>query len=124
MSFNGEYNPKEPSIKYHSFQFFKYHSFKGHTANNFPKIFYGRDINSRMVRIIKYLKKNGYVTCLSNSECYRESNLEIEKGDKFISFLLLKTVISSYQFEYGNQFWRQYINNRKFLFIINKLSIF
>lgn len=71
MSFNGGYNPKEPSIKYHSFQFFKYHSFKGHTANNFPKIFYGGDINSnsKMVRITKYLKKNGYVTCLSNSEC-------------------------------------------------------
>lgn len=28
MSFNGGYNPKEPSIKYHSFQFFKYHSLK------------------------------------------------------------------------------------------------
>ena len=97
-----------------------------------------------MVRITKYLKKNGYVTCLSNYECYRESvrtkhNMTQEEiydyemincDPNTMNLLDLKKrclydkLISSYQFEYGNQFWRQYNNNRKFLFIINKLIYF
>ena len=44
MSYDGGLNQKYISGKFHSFQFFKYHSFLGHTSNNYPKLFYGDNI--------------------------------------------------------------------------------
>jgi hypothetical protein len=59
MPFKGGSNPKYPSENYHSFQFFKYHSFSSYTRNNYMQIFYGNHFKSvndkNMVRITKYL---------------------------------------------------------------------
>ena len=41
ISYKGGYNKNFPTDSYHSFQFFKYHSFKEHTRGNFPRLFYG-----------------------------------------------------------------------------------
>ena len=137
MLYKGGYNPKYPSEIFHSFQFFKYQAFIGHTVNNYPKIFYGSN-GRNAKRITKYFKENGYVTCLSNSECLRET---ISFGHNMISeeicdheftlcdpnlmnmfhFLkrcLYNKVSSFYLLEYGNQFWRKYKSNRKFFLII------
>ena len=43
MAYEGYYHAKYLSEKFHSFQFFKYHSFKGHTTINYPFLFYGQD---------------------------------------------------------------------------------
>ena len=133
MSNKGGYNPKYPSEKFHSFQFFKYQAFLGHTANNYPKIFYG--IQGRNVaRITKYFKENGYVTGFSNSDCLRElisfgHNMKSEEicdhefilcDPNLINLLsnlkrcLYNNVLTFYLLEYGNQFWRKYESNRKF----------
>ena len=41
ISFEGGFNKKYPDEIFHSFQFFKYHSFEGRTAGNYPRLFYG-----------------------------------------------------------------------------------
>lgn len=139
MSYNGGWNPKFPSVKYHSFQFFKYNAFKGHTINNYPKLFYGSNVIRKMTRITKYFKENGYITCFSNSECYNENirtrhNLSKEEIcdyemincdpntmdiTSYTKRCLYDKLIIDYQLEYGNQFWRTYSKNRKFLFFVN-----
>ena len=64
MSYKGGHNKKYPKENFHSFQFFKYHAFKGLTHINFPKIFYGNDRQAKdLVRITKYFHENGYVMC-------------------------------------------------------------
>ena len=64
MSYKGGHNKKYPEENFHSFQFFKYHAFKGLTHINFPKIFYGNDRQAKdLVRITKYFHENGYVMC-------------------------------------------------------------
>ena len=42
MNYNGDYNEKYPTENFHSFQFFKYYSFKGYTPQNYPLIFFGQ----------------------------------------------------------------------------------
>ena len=70
MKYKGYSNKLYPDEKYHAFQFFKFHSFKYYTIGNYPKLFYGCNIGKNMVRITKYLKKNGYITGFSNDMCY------------------------------------------------------
>ena len=142
MSFKGGYHPRYPSENYHSFQFFKYHSFTSYTRNNYMQLFYGNSYGSvnekKMVRITKYLKENGYITSYINDMCLREPtntghNMDYEEiGDHewLICDPNMKSVHShtirclynklstEYAYEYGNQFWRKYKNNRKFLSII------
>ena len=138
ISYKGNYNKKFPSENFHSFQFFKYHSFKYYTAGNYPKIFYGDRIDKSNVLITKYLKKNGYVTCYSGDLCRKEPtityhNLTLEeqydhqcilcdpnKKHVYISKLncLYGKNQAEYLYDYGNQFWRKYKDNRKFLIII------
>ena len=58
MSYKGYSNEKYPNENYHSFQFFKYYSFNGHTTINFPFLFYrtnGSVVNKSL--ITKYYKK-------------------------------------------------------------------
>ena len=43
MPYQGGFNQKYPEEIFHSFEFFKFHSFKGYTTNNFPLLFYGQD---------------------------------------------------------------------------------
>ena len=66
MSYEGGHHYKYPSNNYHSFQFFKYYSFKGHTAINYPLLFYGQYREKKNKSLItKFYKQNGFIT----SEC-------------------------------------------------------
>ena len=139
MDYKGFYHPKYPTEIFHSFQFFKYHAFLGHTANNYPKIFYGNDRGRYNIRITKYLKENGYITGLTNDLCQRDA---IRTGHKMIieevcdhemiicdpnmmHLLSLKKrclydkLSIEHQFEYLKQFWYKYKDNRKFFLIID-----
>ena len=130
---------KKASKKFHSFQFFKYQSFLFHTPNNYPILFYGRKRSKNIVLITKYLKKNGYVTCYSGDWCDKDNirtlhNLTTEEvydhqfiicdpnqetiNGNTIRCLYGKQDIE-HLYEYGEQFWRKYKNNRKFLSIVS-----
>ena len=139
MPFKGYSNKLYPNEKFHAFQFMKYHSFKYNTGGNYPKMFYGHNRGEKMIRITKYLKQNGYVTAFSNDLCNLDScnlqrNMSLEEiadheyiicdaNSKGINSMLKRCLYDKinveYQLEYGNQFWRKYKNNRKFLLIVN-----
>ena len=139
MPYNGGFNPKYPEEIFHSFQFFKYHSFKYHTNGNFPRLFYGNAIEAKnFVLLTKYFKENGYITNYNSDFCQKDNtrtfhNLtEIEVYDH--QFLLCDPYLvhyvtpyirclhgkmdSEHLYNYANQFWRKYINNRKFSVVI------
>ena len=136
MQFKGSHNNNFSSDNYHSFQFFKYHAFNYYTRFNYPPIFYGK-IKGKLERNIKFLKENGYVTCTINDFCHIEptdtghnmTNEEIPDHEMIICEPNMKRVFSTtkrclynkitadYAFDYGNQFWRKYLNNRKYLSI-------
>jgi len=142
MSYNGASQYKNPSENFHSFQFFKYQSFLYHTRNNYPILFYGQARNRRIVLITKYLKKNGYITCYSNDACRKDNirtlhflsteedydhqfmicdpNKESINGNTIRCLYGNQTI--EYLYEYGNQFWRKYKNNRKYLSIFSNIG--
>ena len=140
MLYKGYSSEKYPNENYHSFQFFKYYSFNGHTTINFPFLFYGT--NSSVVNkslITKYYKKNGFITSAANDWCNIDNirtlhNFTVE--DIYDHMLLLcdpnadhyslNTIRCLYGkhnmehlIEYTNQFWRKYSNNRKYSIIID-----
>ena len=137
MSYKGGYHYKYPNENYHSFQFFKYHSFSFYTYLNYPKIFYGKQTSENMIRITKYLKEIGYVTGFIYDMCLREpsnvknvmSEEEITDHELIICDPNMKhphshvkrcyynKISTEHVCEYGNQFWRNYSKNRKFLTI-------
>jgi len=139
MPYKGNFNNKYSSENFHSFQFLKYHSFEGYTANNYLKIFYGENSGKHVVRITKYLKENGYITALASDFCYRDNTRTFHQMKKdevydhqmticdpneshwnnMIKRCLYGKINSEHLFEYGNQFWRNYKHNRKFLTIIS-----
>ena len=139
MPYKGYSNKLYPNEKYHAFQFMKYHSFKYNTGGNYPKMFYGRNREEKMVRITKHLKQEGYVTAFSNDfcnldSCYLPRNMTLEEiadheylicdaNNRGINSMLKRCLYDkinvAYQLEYGNQFWRKYKYNRKFLLIVN-----
>ena len=136
MKYKGSYNRNFPSENFHSFQFFKYHSFDHYTRFNYPPIFYGKTFGN-LVRNTKYLKENGYVTCYVNDMCLQEpTNLghtmlanEISDHEMLICDPNMRHIFSTsirclynkktayYAFEYGEKFWSKYIENRKYLHI-------
>ena len=139
MKFKGYSNKLYPNEKYHAFQFFKFHSFKFHTTGNYPKLFYGCNKGKNMVRITKYLKKNGYVTAFSNDMCKLDScslphymslkeisdheylicDINRKHTNSMIKRCLYDKINIEYQLKYGYQFWVKYNKNRKFLLIVN-----
>jgi hypothetical protein len=139
ISYQGYSNPNYPDENYHSFQFLKYHSFNSYTRYNYPKIFYGNIGDKSMLRITKYLKENGYITCFINDMCLREptriehdmsfeeiSDHEMLVCDPNMSHVnsnlircLYNKISTAHLYEYGDQFWRKYQNNRKFLAIMS-----
>ena len=139
ITYKGYSNPNYPTENYHSFQFFKYHSFNYYTRYNYPKIFYGNTNDKSMLRITKYLKENGYVTCFINDMCLREptrikhnmSFKEISDHEMLICDpnmnsvnsnlirCLYNKISTAHLYEYGEQFWRKYKYNRKFLAILS-----
>ena len=139
MGYEGGFNKKDPNEKYHSFQFFKYHSFQNNTSGNFPRLFYGRGRTSKnLVLLTKYFKENGYITNYNSDSCQKDNIrtfhnfTESEIYDH--QFLLCDPNMFSfvspvkkclhgktdveYLCEYSNQFWRKYHQNRKFSVMI------
>jgi len=139
MSYKGASPEKFSSTKFHSFQFFKYHSFTLHTTSNYPILFYGRPRNSRIVLITKYLKENGYITCYSGELCDKDNtrtlhNFTTEEvyDHQFIicdpnkEHININTIRCLYGkqniehlYDYGEQFWKKYKDNRKYLSIVS-----
>jgi len=139
MPYTGYSNKLFPKEKYHSFQFLKYHSFKLHTRANYPKMFYGHNMEVNMTRITKHLKKNGYITAFSIDMCNLDScylphdmseeeisdheYLICDPHSKSISYMMKRCLYDkiniAHQLEYGKQFWKKYKNNRKYLLIVS-----
>ena len=139
MPFEGGFNKNNPEQKFHSFQFFKYYSFEGRTTGNLPPLFYGNTREAKnIVSITKYFKENGFVTNYCGDLCRRDNirtmhNLtyselydyqmllcdpNVVRYHKPIMKCLYEKVDVSYLFNYSEQFWRKYQNNRKFSSII------
>ena len=139
ISYKGGHNKKYPNENFHSFQFFKYHSFRGVTGRNFPILFYGNENNAKnFIRINKYFKENGYITCYASEYCQKDNSRTLHNLSKeelydhqfllcdpnqisfnsLIKRCLYGNINSYYFYEYTNQFWRKYQNNRKFSSII------
>jgi hypothetical protein len=139
ISYKGGYNKKFPESNYHSFQFFKYHSFQEHTRGNYPRLIYGSErTNKKIVRITKYLKENGFITSYAGDTCNRDNtrtlhNLTINEVDDHQMLLcdpnkdsfnqntikcLYGKIHTEHLLEYSNQFWRKYRYNRKFSLIV------
>ena len=135
MSYNGGHHEKYPEENYHSFQFFKYHSFRMYTPSNFPILFYGnkREVKD-LVLITRYLKENGYVTNYCGDECRKDPTRTFHNMTKSelydhqmlicdpnaidmnkpIKKCLYGNIDSYHLYEYGKQFWIKYKDNRKF----------
>ena len=139
MNYKGFSQKKNPSEKFHSFQFFKYHTFRFCTSYNFPLLLYGRVRNRNIVKITKYLKENGYITCFSSDACNKDNtrtlhNLTIEEiydhqflicdpNSESINLISIRCLYGKqnieHLLEYGNQFWRKYKDNRKFFLVVS-----
>lgn len=129
------------SKNFHSFQFFKYHSFLHNTYGNYPKLFFDSyRVKNKRFRITYYLKKYGFVTAFSSDMCfnypYANKLKEFTKEElcdhefllcdpnrKSINSMIKRCLYEKtdidYQYEYGLQFWKLYKQNRKFLMIVN-----
>ena len=139
ISFEGGFNKKYPDEKFHSFQFFKYHSFMGRTASNYPRLYYGNRREAKnIVRMNKYFKDNGYITNYCCDLCKKDNarTLHDTSIDELYDYQFLlcgpnveryhKPTIkclygkndATYLFDYSEKFWRKYQNNRKFSNII------
>ena len=74
LSYNGFSNKKNVNIKYHGFEFLKYHKFDGATLDNaipmFSGVYYNN--NNKMISILKDIKNMGYITCNVQDVCHKE----------------------------------------------------
>ena len=139
ISYEGGFNQKFPEEKFHSFQFFKYHSFQERTSGNFPRIYYGNRREAKnIIRINKYFKENGYITSYCGDLCQKDNartlhnvtfpelydhqmllcDPNVVRYHKPIIKCLYGNMDISYLFNYTEQFWRKYKNNRKFSTIV------
>lgn len=139
ISYEGGFNEKYPDEKFHSFQYFKYHSFEGRTAGNYPPLYYGNKREAQNItRINKYFKENGYITNYCCDLCKKDNSrtlhnlTQLELYDhqmllcdpnviryhKPIQKCLYGQVDVGYLFNYSEQFWRKYKDNRKLSNII------
>ena len=58
---------------YHAFQFFKYHSFDGHTEGNIFPLFYGNQRNSNQgITFLKFYNERGFITAATHNSCNKE----------------------------------------------------
>ena len=139
--YKGNKNPKYPSENFHSFQFFKYHSHMYYTTGNYPLLFYGNHRNETNKYITLYLKKNGYITGYTADTCFNDfirslHNFSFDDiydheyivcdpnywggGIKLNCFYGKRHF--EYMFEYINQFWRKYKDNRKFALLLTNFA--
>ena len=139
-SYEGGFNEKSPTEVFHTFQFFKYYAFFGQTVGNYPRMFYGqsREVKNK-TKITKYFNENGYVTGYANDHCFFDNILtnhdllEEEAYDHQMTLcdpnlghycsMTIRCIYGKGNWEhlynYGNQFWRKYKNNRKYLHIVS-----
>ena len=143
ISYKGGHHKKYPTENFHSFQFFKYYAFEGYTPSNFPRLFYGKDQREKnLIRITRYIRQNGYVTCYSTDICMRDNTrirheltrdslydhqlLLCDPNTEHSSFITKKCLYGNinayYLIDYINQFWRKYKNNRKFAVYVSNDS--
>ena len=140
-SFKGNSNSKFPDEKFHSFQFFKYHSHKYFTSGNYPILFYGKHRKKTNEYITLHLKRNGYITGYSSDECFNDFTRtfhnftfdDIYDHEYIIcdpNYRNLRSKLNcfygklhvEYMLEYINQFWRKYKSNRKFALILTNFA--
>ena len=142
ISYKGNHHTRYSSENFHTFQFFKYHSAKYWTAGNYPILFYGNYRSPGIKLITSYLKKNGYVTCYASDNCRLDFTQHFHKYS-FSEAYDHQSIIcdpshalpNSYKlncfygklhvehmFEYINQFWRQYKDNRKFTVLLTNFA--
>ena len=143
MPYKGGKNKRYPNENYHSFEFLKYHSFRGYTAINYPLLFYGQNRHIKEKYLInKYFKKNGYITSLANDYCKRDniySNHEhildeifdhefsiCDPNKDHININSIRCLYGKLDIEpllnYSEQFWRKYSENRKFSLIVSNFG--
>ena len=141
ISYKGNFNQNYPRETFHSFQFFKYHSHDHYTPGNYPLLFYGNHRNKTNKYITLYLKRNGYITAYTADNCYYDfvrSLHNFTSDDMFDHhyavcnpnlphiFSELKCfhgkLYLEHMFEYMNQFWRKYKNNRKFSLLLTNFA--
>ena len=137
MPYKGDFNEKYPSEIFHSFQFFKYHSFDSATFYNYPIMFYGQSKKENNTRhpMRYYFKQNGFVTCNVLDYCVNENtrtyhNFSIDEvfdhqyiscdpNDDGISVNVIRCLYDKQNIEhfleYVEQFWRKYKDNRKYV---------
>lgn len=139
ISYEGGFNENFPAEKFHSFQFFKYHSFEGRTAGNYPRLYYGNRREAKnIIRLTKYFKENGYITNYCSHLCQKDNSLTLHNATQYELYdhqmLLCDPNRQRYHkpirkclygkddvgflLDYSEQFWRKYQNNRKFSTII------
>ena len=137
--YKGGFNEKYPTEIFHSFEFFKYYAFDGQTIVNYPKMFYGqtREVKNK-TRITKYLNENGYITGYANDHCFFDNiptnhnltqeevyNHQMTQCDLNLAHYCSMIIRCIYGkgnwdlYNYGNQFWRKYKDNRKYLNIVS-----
>ena len=135
MPYKGGFNKKYPSEIFHSFQFFKYHSFAGYTFSNYPFLFYGQKrANKNKTSLTKFLKENGYITCNAHDYCQLENTMTFhnfklqdlsdhqylvcDPNNEGISISTIRCLYGKQNIEhllnFTEQFWRKYKNNRKY----------
>ena len=139
-SYKGGFNENSPKEIFHTFQFFKYYSFDGQTYGNYPRMFYGSPCEVKnKTRITKYLNENGYITGYANDHCFFDNiptsheliqeeayDHQMTLCDPNLGHYCSMTIRCIYGkgnwehlYNYGNQFWRKYKNNRKYLHIVS-----
>ena len=138
MPYKGGFHKKYSSENFHSFQFFKYYSFRGYTTINYPFLFYGQNRTSFNKSIItKFFKKNGFVTSEAIDFCgidnirtfhnFTEEDIYdhilplCDPNNDHYSLNTIRCLYGKnnleYLIEYTKQFWQKYINNRKYSII-------
>lgn len=68
------YTPAGQINTYHAFEFFKYHKLPKYTLYNTIPMFSGVKYNTsyQMISILRYYKKNGFITCNIQDICHKE----------------------------------------------------
>ena len=141
LKFFERHMPYKGYENFHSFQFFKYHSHKFFTVGNYPILFYGDRNRENRKRINYYFSKNGFITSLASDACindFTESLRNISSDEIYdheyimcdpnyiIANSKLKCMYGrlhvEFLFEYINQFWRKYKDNRKFSAILTNFA--
>ena len=139
MSYEGSFGGNFPEQNFHSFQFFKYHSFEGRTATNFPRLFYDNIREAKNItRLNKYFKENWFIINYCSHLCQKDNartpinttfselydhqmllcDPNAPRYSKIISKCFYGKDDVGFLLDYSEQFWGKYKDNRKFSTVI------